>query len=194
MSLFSLAFYAAFGGNLLAMWGILPRLDSAVGKKTSWQPIVVLTGIAPVASLAHHFLFRILLSPFGLESLGPLVFTALLFALYYVLRNILSLVSKKDPSRPSKANYSIPLSLALYALSLAADGIARGPWENMLAGLFIATGLAMATIVLEDIMDRLSLEDLPSSSRGYPSLFMSVGLIALAFSGIDAAFFSKLVL
>ena len=53
-------------------------------------------------------------------------------------------------------------------------------------------GYVAATGFLEAIMERLELERVPEPFRGAPLRFLSAALMALAFAGVDAGFFSRL--
>jgi len=192
MSVFSVAFYFVFAGNLLTNWGVLPGADDDTGKDRPWFPIVLFVGLAIPAAVAEFIVFRTLLMPLGLESLSPIGFTVILFLLYYVAAVLTKALSGRALSVLSDSSHALPLSLALYAAALASTAAVNSLPLVIASTASAALGFAAASIFLKDILDRIALEKLPENLKGQPVRFMSAALMALAFSGIDAAFFSRL--
>jgi Na+-translocating ferredoxin:NAD+ oxidoreductase subunit A len=194
MSVFSVAFYFVFAGNLLTNWGLLPGTDDAGDKGKPWIALMLCVGLAVPAALADYIVFRTLLMPMGLESLGPISFTLILFLLYYLATLISRALRGRSRSILSEAGHTLPLSLALYAAALASTAAVNSLFLVIASAASAALGFAASSIFLKDILDRMALEKLPENLRGQPVRFMSAALMALAFSGIDAAFFSRLVI
>jgi len=57
--------------------------------------------------------------------------------------------------------------------------------------LLSKTEYLAATRFLDDIVERIELEPIPAPFRGAPIRFISAGLMALAFAGVDAGFFAR---
>ncbi len=193
MSVFSVAFYFVFAGNLLTNWGILPGAENDTDKTRPWISILLFVGLAVPAAVADYIVFRSLLMPLGLESLSPITFTLILFLLYYLATMLTKALGGRSLGVLSSSGHALPLSLALYAAALASTATVNSLMLVMASAASAALGFASASIFLRDILDRMALENLPENLRGQPVRFMSAALMALAFSGIDAAFFSRLV-
>ncbi|HAE23279.1 MAG TPA: hypothetical protein DCG47_13305 [Spirochaetaceae bacterium] len=193
MSVFSVAFYFVFAGNLLTNWGILPGAENDTDKTRPWISILLFVGLAVPAAVADYIVFRSLLMPLGLESLIPITFTLILFLLYYLATMLTKALGGRSLGVLSSSGHALPLSLALYAAALASTATVNSLMLVMASAASAALGFASASIFLRDILDRMALENLPENLRGQPVRFMSAALMALAFSGIDAAFFSRLV-
>ncbi len=193
MSVFSLAFYFVFAGNLLTNWGILPGAADDAEPGSPWFPIALFVGLAIPAAVAEFIVFRTLLMPLGLESLSPVSFTFILFLLYYLAALLTRAVRGRALGILNDPGHALPLSLALYAAALASTAAVNSLLLVIASTASAALGFAAASIFLKDILDRIALEKLPENLKGQPVRFMSAALMALAFSGIDAAFFSRLV-
>lgn len=194
MSIVSQSFYLAFGGNLLFAWGLMPSRNSRPSSPKRGAIPVARTGLflaaCAMAALAHSLVFRYILEPLGLDSLVPFVFTLALFGAYraiaYVFRAIEGF-AENDNIRP------IPASLALYACVLAVNAQGGSVLGIMVSGAAAAFGFLLSSAFLDDIMEQHGLEPAPVSFRGLPTRFLSAGLIALAFSGVDMAFFGRIL-
>lgn len=193
MSVFSVAFYFVFAGNLLTNWGILPGAADDAERGGTWFPIALFVGLAIPAAVAEFIVFRTLLMPLGLESLSPVSFTVILFLLYYLAALLTRAVRGRALGILNDPGHALPLSLALYAAALASTAAVNSLLLVIASTASAALGFAAASIFLKDILDRIALEKLPENLKGQPVRFMSAALMALAFSGIDAAFFSRLV-
>jgi electron transport complex protein RnfA len=187
MSIFGLAFYFALAGNMLVQWGLVPPRKAP--RKATPAFIVIFLVASALAATVDGLMFRFVLTPLGLESLSPVVFVLLLFSAYLAFRAILSVTGNADTFHYDE--HSFQLTLVLYAVAMMAGGRFSSVWLLMGGGAAAAFGYLAATRFLDDIMDRLDLEPVPAPFRGAPIRFISAGLMALAFAGVDAGFFSK---
>ncbi|HRW23401.1 MAG TPA: hypothetical protein P5298_03240 [Spirochaetia bacterium] len=188
MSVIGLVFYLTLGGNVMVQWGLIP--SGKRGGAFSASTLVAFLAAAALASLAHGLAFRYLLSPWGLESLAPILFSALLFGAFAALKAIRTALGK--PSRPLHDEGLFPTTLVLYAVALSIGSRFSSTWLLLVGGAAAALGYVAATGFLEAIMERLELERVPEPFRGAPLRFLSAALMALAFAGVDAGFFSRL--
>ncbi|MDX9899044.1 MAG: hypothetical protein RBT62_08995 [Spirochaetia bacterium] len=185
MSVLGLAFYFSLGGNILIQWGLVP--ERRVDEKPSPWFLPSFMVASALAALVDGMVFRHLLTPWGLESLAPVVFAILLFSVFGLLRAVsLSSGRKTTPGYEERASQA---NLALYAVAMMVGGRFSSVWLLLAGGLSAAFGYVAATRFLDAIMDRLDLEPIPAPFRGAPIRFLSAGLMALAFAGIDASFF-----
>lgn len=187
MSVIGLAFYFSLGGNMLIQWGLIPSRRTGAARSPLF--VVFFLAVSAVASVVYGSMFRYALTPWGLESIAPVLFVLLLAAAYGALRALLSVTGKTEAIRYD-GTYFQP-TLALYAVAMMAGG--RFPSVGLMlgGGVSAAFGYLAATRFLDDIVERIELEPIPAPFRGAPIRFISAGLIALAFAGVDASFFAR---
>ncbi len=189
MSLFSVAFYFVFGGNVLFQWGLVPSTKD--GERTS--PWLIPMGIASgaVAAVIDGMVFRYGLTPWGLESMAPLVFIIILLG-YFTFINLMARVLRKKKQLVHDET-SFQATVVLYATAMMAGGRFSSPWLLLTGGAAAALGYLAATAFLAAIVERINLEPVPAAFKGAPIRMLSAGLIALTFSGVDATFFSMII-
>lgn len=187
MSIVGMAFYFVLAGNMLIQWGLLPARSPS--KKATPVFFVMFLVASALAALFDGLIFRFVLTPLGLESLAPVVFVLFLCIAYLASRVFQSVTGKVVVFQYDERSFQ--LTLVLYAVAMIAGGRYSSVWLLMVSGAAAAFGYLAATRFLDDIMDRLDLEPVPLAFKGLPIRFISAGLMALAFAGVDAGFFSK---
>jgi len=190
VSAVGLAFYFVFGGNLLLEWGLPGYKQVEPGR--SIQNAALITVIAVLSTLINGSIFRLVLTPLGLETMMPLVFALILFGFHATLGLVSKFREKSGIATSSLTDTVLPMSLVLYAAAMSTTRIVGSPYLLVLGGFSAALGYLAASVLLDDIVDRLNLEPVPVAFRGIPIRFMSAGLIALTFAGIEAAFLMKI--
>lgn len=190
MSAIGLAFYFVFGGNLLLEWG-LPGHKTAESGRTL-QNATMLMVISVLSTLVNGLIFRLVLMPFGLETMLPLVFAVILFGFHAILSLLCKFIEKRGMPVSSLPDTILPMSLVLYAAAMSTARIVDSLSLLVLGGFAATVGYLAASVLLDDIVSRLNLEPVPGAFRGIPIRFMSAGLIALTFAGIEAAFLMKI--
>ncbi|GAB1455514.1 hypothetical protein MASR2M48_08210 [Spirochaetota bacterium] len=163
------------GINMLSSSEGLVRERKGVDEKPSPWFLPSFMVASALAALVDGMVFRHLLTPWGLESLAPVVFAILLFSVFGLLRAVsLSSGRKTTPgyeeARANPALYAVAMMVGalLFRLVLLAGGLSA------------AFGYVAATRFLDAIMDRLDLEPIPAPFRGAPIRFLSAGLMCLA--------------
>lgn len=187
MSVIGLSFYFSLGGNMLVHWGLMP----AGRARAETSPLVFMGFIilSAMASVLYGTLFRYVLTPWGLESVAPILFVALLAGIYGIIKALLAVSGRVAAFRYDETYFQS--TLALYAVSMMAGGRFASAWLMFGGGAAAALGYLAATRFLDDIVDRLELEPVPAPFQGTPVRFISAGLMALAFAGVDAGFFAR---
>ncbi len=189
MSIIGVVFYFSLGGNVFAQWGLIP--ERGVEKGLAPWSVTAFMAAAALASAFDGLLFRYVLAPWRLESLAPVAFALFLFGALSAIRAALSLAGKTDVLRYDERGFQT--TLVIYASAMMVSGHFSSVWYLMGGGAAAAFGYAAATRFLDAILDRLDLEPIPAPFRGAPIRFICAGLMALAFSGIDAGFFARFV-
>lgn len=190
MSTVGLAFYFVFGGNLLLDWGLPGYKQEDTGRSIQHAALIIV--IVVLSTLINGSVFRLVLMPFGLETMMPLVFATLLFGFHAVLSLLSRFTDKNGAPLSVIPDTVLPLSLVLYAAAMSTARVVGSPTMLVFGGFSAALGYLAASVLLDDIVDRLNLEPVPVAFRGIPIRFMSAGMIALTFAGIEAAFLMKI--
>jgi electron transport complex protein RnfA len=185
-----LAFYLVFGGNLLLEWGLSEY--KAVDRYRNLQNAVKLIIISVLSTLVTGLVFRHVLTALGLETLMPVLFAMVLFGMHAILNLLSRLKGKNGIHLDGSADSILPISLVLYAAAMSTARIVGSPVLLLLGGFAATLGYLAAAVLLDDIVERLNLEPVPEAFKGSPVRFMSAGLIALTFTGIEAAFLIKI--
>ncbi|MFH2116209.1 MAG: hypothetical protein ABIJ86_17045 [Spirochaetota bacterium] len=191
MSKVGLAFYLVFGGNLLLEWGLSGYKSVDPGRNV--QNAVLLIVITVFSTLINGLFFRLVLLPLRLETLMPVVFTFFLFGFHAILNLLAKIIDKNGTPLSGFSDNILPISLVLYAAAMSTSRVVGSPSLLLLGGFAAALGYLAASVLLEDIVERLNLEPVPEAFKGSPIRFMSAGLIALVFNGIETAFLITIV-
>lgn len=193
MSYLGIVFTFVFGGNVLFQYGAGSCLSSDYKSiRKGSVGFFTLGFVALSAAAIHTTVTRYLLAPYGLETLEPLAYVLLVASLLY---GIAAAISSGSQSRLADIGEMVKqqvLSCVVYAAALA---VSRGGFsfiEAAAAGFFAALGWWCAVVLLNKMMERLELEDIPAALSGVPLRFISAGLIAMAFSGVDKILVSRL--
>jgi len=189
MSIIGVVFYFSLGGNVLAQWGLMPTRGA--GDRPAPWGVPAFLAAAAIASAFDGLLFRYVLAPWRLESLAPVAFALFLFGAFSAVRASLALAGKADVLRYDERGFQT--TLVLYAAAMMVGGRFSSVWYLLGGGAAAAFGYVAATRFLEAILERLDLEPIPAPFRGAPIRFLCAGLMALAFSGVDAGFFARFV-
>jgi len=187
MSIIGLSFYIAFGGNLLVVWGLMPQMEENHQTK-AWN-IAGLIIASAIASLLDGLIYRHILTPAGLESIAPVLFAFFLSIAFWLLHLFRGILGKSRLEVIDNGAFQV--TMVLYATAMTIGDRFSSPWYLLGGGASAIFGYIAATGFLSAITDRLELEPVPAPFKGEPIRFLSAGLMALAFSGIDASFFSR---
>lgn len=190
MSVVGLAFYFVFGGNLLLEWGIQGYKSIEPGRSIQNAALIIV--ITTLATLINGSVFRFILMPLGLETMIPIVFALILFGLHAILSFLYKFLDNSGIPLTGLTDSILPMSLVLYAAAMSTVQSVDSPYLLIFGGLSAALGYLAASVLLDDISERLKLEPVPEAFKGTPIRFMSAGLIALTFAGIELAFLIKI--
>lgn len=193
MSYIGIVFTFVFGGNVLFRYGAgtcssSPETRAGGG---GWPAFLTLGVISLISAALHSSIMRYALFPLGLEALEPLSYVLIIVTLLYSFSSVLAAGSGPLAEAGRVAKEQVH-SCVVYAASLS---VARGGFtlaEAAAAGFAAAAGWWCAVVLLERILRRLELEDVPPALKGTPLRFLSAGLMAMAVSGIDQLLVSRI--
>ncbi len=193
MSYLGIVFTFVFAGNVLFQYGAGScRGSESRESRRGGAGLLVLCAVSMVAAAIHSTVFRYALIPLGLEALEPVAYVLLVPSLLYALASILASGPNPALAETGRTAKKLVLSCVVYAAALSA---ARGGFtflEAAFAGMAAASGWWCAAVLLDRILERLELEEVPPALAGVPLRFISAGLMAMAFSGVDRLLVSRL--
>lgn len=187
MKMAGLVFYFCFAGNVLIRWGLPGSRKDSEG--LSFLSALMFLLVTSATSLLYGVLYRIILFPINLEAFVPIAFLFCIFLIYTAADAMLK--AKKGRSMVLK-NKSFHFAMAIYAVAMFSGSKPMQAGWMFFYGLAAGFGYLAAGWMLENIMQRLDLENIPEKFRGAPIRLLSAGLMALAFYGIEISFFAIL--
>jgi len=173
-----------FGSNILFEWGYLeaPPLD----RRIRWFQVLVFFLTACLSTLLFGLVYSYILVPFGLRTLLPVLFILFLVGIDTGVKRLARQTAfGKNLQEAITSSGRIPYQLVVYAILMLAVSFGSGVLHFILVTLYAILAYAASTVLLDDIMDRLDHEPIPSSFKGLPIRLFSAGLIAMVFTGID---------
>jgi electron transport complex protein RnfA len=133
------------------------------------------------------------LVPLGFTLLRTPVFVFLVAGLAYALH---ALSARVFPSLVPSAGVSFPgIGVNVAALGLVLI-TTRGEYtvlESLVAGLAAGGGYFLVSALMMAIRERLEIEPVPRSLRGFPLQLITAGLMAYAFMAFDRAFLAHVL-
>ncbi len=193
MSYLAIVFTFVFAGNVLFGYGAGTCAGPAGMRATSGRlaAFSAMASVGLVATVLHVAILRYALYPLGLEALEPLSYVLIVVILLYALTS--ALASGVGPlAEAGRVAREQVLSCVVYAAALSAARKGFSVAEAAAAGVAAVAGWWCAVVLLDRILDRLELEDVPPALRGQPLRFLSAGLMAMAVSGVDRILISRL--
>lgn len=194
MTYLGFVFTFVFGGNVLFQYGVGACSSSECKNlRQGLAGVLTLSFSSLIAAALHSVVMKYLLYPFGLEALEPLAYVLAVALILYALAALLAGSQNPGLVEAGRLAKSQVLSCVVYSAALSAS---RGNFtfsQAAAAGFAAALGWWCASVLLDRIVERLELEDIPQSLSGLPLRFLSAGLMAMAFSGIDRLLVSRIV-
>lgn len=128
-------------------------------------------------------LYHFVLQPLGLEFLETLVFILVIAALVQLVEFYLK---KSAPALYSSMGVYLALittNCAILAVTLNSISYGYNFIESIVYALGTACGFLMSMVLMSGIRARLKSAPVPNFVKGTPILFVSAGLLSLAFGG-----------
>ena len=128
-------------------------------------------------------LYNFVLQPLGLEFLETLVFILVIAALVQLVEFYLK---KSAPALYSSMGVYLSLittNCAILAVTLNSISYGYNFIESIVYALGTACGFLMSMVLMSGIRARLKSAPVPNFVKGTPTLFVSAGLLSLAFGG-----------
>lgn len=172
--------------GICPMLGVTRRLGSTVGLGIS------VTVVAAVSSLAAWVLERLVLVPLGVGFLDVVV---VVLAAAGTAQGLDWLLERTSARLYASLGVFLPLVIAncaVVGIALLATRSDFGPLDSLLAGASGGAGALMAMVLISTLREKMEMEWVPRPLRGTPILFISAGLIAMAFLAFDKGLLARI--
>jgi electron transport complex protein RnfA len=169
--------------GLCPFFGVSKKLSSATGMG------MAVIFVMALASSFSWLINRYVLVPYHVEYLQTIVFILVIAGLVQLLEIALQ---KYSPSLYEALGIYLPLittNCAVLAVAIINSGTNQftgAPFtfiESFVNGVMSGVGFMFALILMAGIRERIELVDVPKLLDGLPIVFITAGLIALAFLG-----------
>ncbi len=163
--------------GLCPFLGVSKKVKTAAGMGTA--VIFVITLASAVAGVIYKFV----LQKFGIEYLQTIVFILVIAALVQFVEMFLK---KAMPSLYEALGVYLPLITTNCAVLGVAITNVQEEYDiltGIVNGFATAVGFTIAIVILAGLREKMEHNDVPESFRGMPTVLLTAGLMAIAFSG-----------
>ncbi|HIY00583.1 MAG TPA: electron transport complex subunit RsxA [Candidatus Blautia faecipullorum] len=165
--------------GLCPFLGVSKKIDTAAGM--GGAIIFVITLSSFVTSVVYQFI----LVPTHMEYLQTIVFILIIAALVQFVEMFLK---KSIPSLYQALGVYLPLittNCAVLGVALINVQNDYNILEGTINGFAIAVGFTLSIIVMAGIREKIEYNDIPEAFKGFPSVLLTAGLMAIAFCGFS---------
>ena len=191
MSTFTILFTAALVNNfvLSQFLGICPFLGVSKKVETAAGMGGAVLFVMTVSSLITSVLYKFVLLPQDLTYLNTIVFILVIAALVQFVELFLK---KKIPGLYQSLGVYLPLittNCAVLGVALLSVQNNYGILDSTVNGIGAAIGFFLAIVLMAGIREKLENSNIPSALKGTPIVFITSGLMAIAFCGFGGVGF-----
>lgn len=185
MDLFKIFISAALVDNIiLARYiGLCPYIGMSSNVANSLGMGMAVTFVMVLASIATWALWNFIFVPLGLEYLQIMVFILVIAVLVQLLEAILK---KTVPNLYQAMGIYLPLittNCAILAVTFFGVDYNYNLLQVVVYSVGVALGFTIALLLLAGIREKLRFSKVPQFYQGYPIVFISTCLLAIAFMG-----------
>ena len=185
MDLFKIFISAAFVDNIiLARYiGLCPYIGMSSNVANSLGMGMAVTFVMVLASVATWVLWNFIFVPLGLEYLQIMVFILVIAVLVQLLEAILK---KTVPNLYQAMGIYLPLittNCAILAVTFFGVDYHYNLIQVVVYSIGVSLGFTIALLLLAGIREKLRFSKVPQFYQGYPMVFISTCLLAIAFMG-----------
>ena len=165
--------------GLCPFLGVSKKINTAAGM--GGAIIFVITLSSCVTGLVYQFI----LVPTDMEYLQTIVFILIIAALVQFVEMFLK---KAIPSLYQALGVYLPLittNCAVLGVALINVQNDYNILEGTVNGFATAAGFTLSIIVMAGIREKIEYNDIPEAFRGFPTVLLTAGLMAIAFCGFS---------
>lgn len=157
--------------------GVSKSIDTAVGMSMS------VAFVMAVSSTITWLINKLLLIPFDIAYMQTIVFILIIAALVQFVEMV---IEKTSPELYAALGIYLPLITTNCAiLGVALMNVQQGLdfFHMLVFTLGSAAGFGLALVIFAGIRSRLAFSNVPCAFKGVPIVFITAGILALAFMG-----------
>lgn len=157
--------------------GMTKETDKAAGMGIATSFVMVL------ATAVTYPIYHCILSPLGLEFLQTLVFILVIASLVQLVEFYLK---KSAPALYSSMGVYLALittNCAILAVTLNCISKNYNFLESIVYAVGSAAGFLLSLVLMSGVRQRIKIAPVPAFLRGTPILFVTAGLLSMAFGG-----------
>ena len=165
--------------GLCPFLGVSKKIETAGGM--GGAIIFVIT----LSSFVTSVIYRFILVPTNMEYLQTIVFILIIAALVQFVEMFLK---KAIPSLYQALGVYLPLittNCAVLGVALINVQNDYNILEGTVNGFAIAAGFTLSIIVMAGIREKIEYNDIPEAFKGFPTVLLTAGLMAIAFCGFS---------
>ena len=186
MELFALFISLALVNNIVLnrFLAVCPLMGVSKNSKNALNMGIAVTFVIFLAAIITYFLYYQVLVKLHIEYMDLITFILVIAALVQFVEMFLKKVS---PDIYKSMGVYLPLITTNCAvLGVALDNITANYnlIEAMVAGLAVPIGFTIVIYIFATIRERLAIADVPDAFKGAPIALITVGIMAIAMSGI----------
>lgn len=162
-----------------------PFPESGGGRKDNLISSAAMTVAMAVSGLLCGIVFRNMLVPNSAENLKIGVFTGIVLLVNLVVWLALAKAAGNQYREPGKQILLLALNSAVLGIALFVRMNETGMPEALLTSLAAALGYLAVVFMLTFIEERMEYSDIPKYLKGVPVLLLAVGMMTVAFHGME---------
>ncbi|HJB14715.1 MAG TPA: electron transport complex subunit RsxA [Candidatus Blautia excrementipullorum] len=165
--------------GLCPFLGVSKKIETAAGM--GGAIIFVIT----LSSFVTSAIYQFILVPTHMEYLQTIVFILIIAALVQFVEMFLK---KSIPSLYQALGVYLPLittNCAVLGVALINVQNDYNILEGTVNGFAVAAGFTLSIIVMAGIREKIEYNDIPEAFRGFPTVLLTAGLMAIAFCGFS---------
>ena len=186
MKLILLFLYIVLVNNVITsqFLGICPFLGVSKKTDTAIGMGVAVTFVIALASVITYFI-QMILNKTGLEFLQTIAFILVIASIVQFVEMV---IKKTSPSLYQALGVFLPLITTNCAvLGIAIVNITKNYnlIETLVNGVGAGIGFTLAIVIFAGIRERLELANIQEAFKGFPTVLLTAGLMAIAFFGFS---------
>ena len=165
--------------GICAFLGVSKKTETAAGM--GGAVIFVIT----LSSFVTGLIYKYILTPLNVQYLQTIVFILVIAALVQLVEMFLK---KSIPSLYQALGVYLPLittNCAVLGVALINVQKSYGIVESVVNGLATAVGFTIALVLMAGIREKIQYNDIPEAFKGFPTVLLTAGLMAIAFFGFS---------
>ena len=178
---------SAFVNNVVLsqFLGICPFLGVSKNTKTAAGMGGAVIFVITISSFVTGLIYKFILIPTGFEYLQTIVFILVIAALVQFVEMFLK---KVMPPLYNALGVFLPLittNCAVLGVALTNVQKSYSILEGVVNGIATAFGFLVSIVLMAGIREKIQFNDIPEAFKGFPTVLLTAGLMAIAFFGFS---------